>query len=72
MQSANGGLTLTQKKRAVRAFSDHDAALIDDVRKALDAYLMAKFHPNSPSKMPYIVAFEAAVAKVVLARSGGK
>jgi hypothetical protein len=50
----------------MRLFNDHDAALIDDVRREFDALL---FVPLTPRDIK--LAFEKAVSKVVLRRTKG-
>jgi hypothetical protein len=47
-----------------KKFNDHDAALIDDIRKEFDALL---FVPLTPRDIK--LAFEKAVATVVLRRT---
>ena len=70
IQSASGGITSSQKKRAVRAFTDHDAALIDDIRKEFDRSLAEWYSSIPPYMIPTV--FERSVAKVVALRLGQK
>jgi hypothetical protein len=56
-------------------FTDHDAGLIDDLRKAFSEALGAGAPYGLPSDKQgtgAIIAFERAVSKVVLKRSKGK
>jgi hypothetical protein len=54
---------LEKRDKMMRQFSDHDAALIDDVRREFDALLMVPLTPRDIK-----LAFEKAVAAVVLRR----
>ena len=61
---------MAQRKRAVKAFTDHDAALIDDIRKAFDRQLkLDQGIPADAQKVKVVIAFERAVAGVVLERT---
>jgi hypothetical protein len=55
---------LEKRDQMMRLFNDHDAALIDDVRHEFDALLMVPLTPRDIK-----LAFEKAVAKVVLRRT---
>lgn len=54
---------IEKRDQMMRLFNDHDAALIDDVRREFDALLMV---PLTPADIK--LTFEKAVAKVILRR----